>query len=298
MTPIIAGIKRKENYSPNHITNDSLILSCTGEALKKYGYKIKYYDETFIEESTIEEEVIFSMVRGPKGLLKLKELDDAGKLIVNSPASALNCYRVNTIDILSKAGIPIPASIITDVENCNTDFFETLDADKIWLKRGDVHAEHKEDVTCVRSLDELHSILSDFKKRSISKVVVQKHLTGDVVKFYSVMDSDFFHWYYTNGADMVEFDEVKLKEIAASSARLLGIDVYGGDAIISPEGSISIIDLNDWPSFAPVRDQAADAIAELIHNKISKSITMHYKITTEEEQLEFSKEQNYGKIRN
>jgi len=48
------------------------------------------------------------------------------------------------------------------------------------------------------------------------------------------------------------------------------LDIYGGDAVISPDGSISIIDLNDWPSFAPVRDQASKFIANLIFQKAKK----------------------------
>ena len=47
-------------------------------------------------------------------------------------------------------------------------------------------------------------------------------------------------------------------------AATLGISVYGGDAIISPDGTITLIDLNDWPSFAPCRGAAAFAIARFL----------------------------------
>lgn len=38
----------------------------------------------------------------------------------------------------------------------------------------------------------------------------------------------------------------------------------GGDAIITEKGEIYIIDFNDWPSFAPIKDLASKAIARLI----------------------------------
>ena len=44
-------------------------------------------------------------------------------------------------------------------------------------------------------------------------------------------------------------------------AQLVGIEVYGGDAIIDSEGRFYIIDFNDWPSFSRCRDEAAEAIA-------------------------------------
>ena len=268
MAQKIIGIKRKENFSPNHITNDALILSHTGDVLKSYGYEVEYYDEAYIENNEFDAEIIFSMVRGPEGLSKLKELENKGRIIINSPTSAINCYRESMIDLLSEAEVPIPRSVVVDVDITNVDFFETLGADKIWLKRGDIHAEHKEDVTCVSSMDELQNILLDFQKRKIARAVVQKHLVGKVVKFYSVKDSDFFHWYYSNEGPKIMFDEAKLKEYANRSAESMGLDVFGGDAVISPNGYISIIDLNDWPSFAPVRDQAAHVIGGAIHKKV------------------------------
>ncbi len=55
-----------------------------------------------------------------------------------------------------------------------------------------------------------------------------------------------------------------MRQWAVQSAEALGLYVFGGDAIISAAGDITIIDVNDWPSFAPVRDRAAVAIAELL----------------------------------
>ena len=59
----------------------------------------------------------------------------------------------------------------------------------------------------------------------------------------------------------------KLKSIALLAARSIGVEIFGGDAIITPEGSIYIIDINDFPSFSAVRHEAAQAISNLIKTK-------------------------------
>jgi hypothetical protein len=50
-----------------------------------------------------------------------------------------------------------------------------------------------------------------------------------------------------------------------------GLDIFGGDVIVSPEGELTLIDLNDWPSFAPCRERASYAIAEFISKRVHAS---------------------------
>ena len=57
------------------------------------------------------------------------------------------------------------------------------------------------------------------------------------------------------------FDVSALQSEVERLAQLVGIEVYGGDAIIDRKGRFYIIDFNDWPSFSRCRDEAAEAIA-------------------------------------
>ena len=41
--------------------------------------------------------------------------------------------------------------------------------------------------------------------------------------------------------------------------------------IVSPAGGLTLIDLNDWPSFAPCRDAAAAAIANYLVRRMDAS---------------------------
>lgn len=262
-----AGVRRKDVYSPNHISNDAMILMKTTEVLQSLGHEVKIYEESFIEKNELKEKFIFSMAQGPAGITNLEMMEKKGAFILNKPSSSLNTYRLAMIKLLTEADVSFPKSILVscgdEVDSC----FSLFNARKVWLKRGDVHAEHKEDVTLIYSKNELETTLKEFAKRGIGKAVIQEHLPGDTIKFYGVSGTNFLYWYYLNGNSHIQFNENELKKLAFSSAEVLGLDIFGGDVIISPKGSISVIDVNDWPSFAPVRDEAAEHIGQLIHKK-------------------------------
>jgi glutathione synthase/RimK-type ligase-like ATP-grasp enzyme len=213
------------------------------------------------------------MAQGIDSTMFLKELEKEGKVIINSPKGSINSYRINMVKILTEKGLPFPKSIVINVEEKNKIKFEDFNARKIWIKRGDVHAVHREDVTVVYSEEEKNNIITEFARRGIRDVVLQEHLDGDVIKFYSVRNTSLFHWFYLNGINHTPFEIKLLKDLGNKAADALGLEVYGGDAIVSGDGKISIIDVNDWPSFAPVREEASKAIAELIANKINNFVS-------------------------
>jgi len=52
----------------------------------------------------------------------------------------------------------------------------------------------------------------------------------------------------------------RLHQVAQTAAMALGLEVWGGDAIVDGV-DFKIVDFNDWPSFERVRMPAAAAIA-------------------------------------
>ncbi|MBK7381621.1 MAG: hypothetical protein IPJ03_22025 [Ignavibacteriales bacterium] len=267
-----AGIKRQTDFSPNHIENDSLIFMKTTESLIELGAEVKLYDEEEVNQIEIKEELIFSMAQGREANIKLLKKTEAGALIINSPQSVLNCHRLNMVKLLPGSNIPFPKSICGSLEEMKKIQFDSFNCRKIWIKRGDVHAVHSEDVTLVYSENEKNVTLKEFARRGINTAVLQEHLDGDVVKFYSVNGSDLFHWYYLNGIDHTEFDEKKLNELAVKSAAALSLEIFGGDAVIAKDSSVKIIDINDWPSFAPIKDKASKKIAKLIYERAKRYV--------------------------
>ena len=57
----------------------------------------------------------------------------------------------------------------------------------------------------------------------------------------------------------------RAEKMCDQAAQVLNVHIYGGDCIVSEDGTVRLIDFNDWPSFAPCRDEAAPHIAECIY---------------------------------
>jgi glutathione synthase/RimK-type ligase-like ATP-grasp enzyme len=262
----IAGIERKTEFSPNHEYNDYLIIHETARELKKLGAKVNIYKEEDLFDVEIKEDYIFSMVQSPNGSEKLLEIAKDKKFVINSPESVRNCYRYNLNRILKENNIPFPKSIIVYTNTKDFSFLESF-KNEMWIKRGDAHAVQKEDVVFIDDKSKVQDALKEFHSRGLERCAIQNNIEGDTVKFYSVYGEDLFYWYASDSKYYTNFDEEKLKETANKSAKSLGLEVFGGDAIITKDSDIYIVDINDWPSFAPIRDKASKVIGNLIYQK-------------------------------
>jgi len=264
-----AAVQRLHNYSPNHITNDLAIIRATGSALEAQGHSVIWFQEEDRLECA-DFDLVFSLAQGPGGVrLLMESLGRGGGCVVNKPEGVLNCYRYNMAPALIAAGIPFPRSIIVETSD-DPRIDGVIPGGKFWIKRGDVHALHREDVALAYSHAEVRSLLGEFRHRGIEKAVIQEHLAGDTVKFYAVKGTDYFAWYWLNGTEHTPFDAHRLTNLALACAETLELDIFGGDAIIGSDGSITIIDINGWPSFAPVREAAAVHIADLLIRKAAE----------------------------
>lgn len=280
----IAGIMRAGAYSPNHIGNDAAIFNLTADELRKRGFAVNVYSEEQFNSTDIEEPVIMAMCREQESIARLMRLEDEGRLVINSGYGIENCTRERMTRLLIGNGVPYPDSLIVNTNENVRDDLEKEAMSQVWIKRGDFHAMHKEDVSYCRHPEEAQEMLHEYFYRGIKRAVINRHLVGDLVKFYGVQDQDFFYWFYPfdeghskygheaiNGKSQgIPFEESHLKEICQKASEVLDVKIFGGDCIIDPDGSIRIIDFNDWPSFAPCRKQAAPAIAKCIAAAIKK----------------------------
>ncbi len=278
----IAGIMRAGAYSPNHIGNDAAIFNAAAEQLRKRGYVVNIYSEEQFNANDVKEDVILNMCREQASIAKLQKLEDAGKLVINSGYGIENCTRERMTRILLGSGIPYPESLIVNTDEAIKPLLKKSGFQSCWIKRGDFHAMHKEDVSYVRHPEEAQEVLQEYFLRGIKRAVINVHLVGDLVKFYGVKGTPFFYWFYPfdeghskygyeaiNGKSKgIKFDEKEMKKICQSAAEELNVDIYGGDCIVSPEGEMRIIDFNDWPSFAPCRTEAAPHIAKSVISAI------------------------------
>lgn len=269
-------------YSPNHVGNDAAIFNAVARQLSKRGCAVHIYSEEQFQMADIEEGVILNMCREQESIYKLQNLEEGGKLVINSGFGIENCTRERMTRMLIANNIPYPDSLIV---NTNEDVREELERagfGSCWIKRGDFHAMHKEDVSYCRHIEEAQEVLHEYYYRGIRRAVINRHLVGDLIKFYGVQGEPFFYWFYPfdeghskygyeaiNGkSEGYNFDLAALRDICDRASRLMDVKVYGGDCIISADGSMGIIDFNDWPSFAPCREEAAPAIAKCVLKEI------------------------------
>ena len=285
----IIGISRGTRFSPNHVGNDAAIYNKVIEELLRMGHSVRSYAEDEFANASLDElagaslegtfesssdglpEVVVTMARDKQTLARLLEWEARGVRIINSPRGILNCVRRPMTELLLAHKVPHPRSWIVATDEP----FPLEVTFPCWLKRGDSHAMVKQDVCYASTCDEAIRVVADMHERGIPSVVINEHLVGDLVKFYGVQGNDFFHWFYPSahshskfGLEAINgqtqglpFDPAQLKQYADEAARVLDVPVYGGDAVVMADGSIRIIDFNDWPSFAPCREEAARAIA-------------------------------------
>lgn len=280
----IAGIMRAGAYSPNHIGNDAAIFNATAEQLRRRGCQITVYSEEQFNHTTPPEDIIVNMCRERESIERLEALEDAGRLVINSGYGIENCTRERMTRLLLGNNIPYPESLIVDTDEDIRARLSDARFDKCWIKRGDFHAMHREDVSYCRHATEAQEMLKEYFYRGIPRAVINRHLEGDLIKFYGVSGQPFFFWFYPfdeghskygheaiNGKSQgLKFDENELRSICQRASEVTDVVIYGGDCIVGADGSISIIDFNDWPSFAPCRQEAAPWIAKAILARIRK----------------------------
>ena len=280
----IAGVMRAGAFSPNHIGNDAAIFNAAVEHLRKRGCEVKVYSEDQFNASEIEEPIILNMCREQASIAKLQALEDEGRLVINSGYGIENCTRERMTRILLAKKIPYPDSLIVNTNESVLDDLREAGFKSCWIKRGDFHAQHKEDVSYCRHPEEAQEVLHEYFYRGIKRAVINRHLVGDLIKFYGVSGQPFFFWFYpfdeghskygyeaVNGKSKgLSFDLDHLKEMCQNAADILDVKIYGGDCIVDPDGTIRIIDFNDWPSFAPCRTEAAPYIAKCVLSAIKE----------------------------
>jgi len=275
--PQLVAIYRSPLYSPmQHRVNDSAILDATVGELTAKGWRAVKTSEFEVEQGQLPvAELYLNMCQGSLAAEQLMPLESDGAVVVNRPSSALNCHRYRLVKRLGDSTLAFPRTLIL-ASSAPLPPPEQLDAlcpdgQKVWIKRGDVHAERPEDVVAApreRVAEELRA----FTARGIPWVALQEHVPGPIVKFYGVTDGRFFRWYGSEAGfagERPKVDENRLKALAFEAAAILGLEVFGGDVAFPEPDRPVLIDINDWPSFAPFREEAARAIGDYITRRFA-----------------------------
>ena len=259
------GIFREREHSPGRETDDSEILRLTAKCLEARGFQVtlKTADDV-LDVTEVPRVGIFLMCEQPRILEHLRGLELRGVVHVNSPLAVLNTYRERMIGQLSEANAPFIASHLVA-----TDRAPEVASFPVWVKRADVHNTQDGDVVFADGPAPLRDALAGLAQRGLTRAVIQPHVPGDLVKFYGIGGGgahgapSWFRWFYHKDQRVAEhpFDAGTLARVVRRAAMALGLEIFGGDAIVTASGELILLDVNAWPSFALYREEAADRIA-------------------------------------
>ena len=264
MKPLeLLGIYREQVFSPGKIDVDAAILDATVEELSHLGWEVRTLQAESLSDCSPRPEKVLSMAQSDRALKILECWCGQGTRVINTTNSVRNCYRKPLTDLLTKTGVCIPPSRMVTIEEVEKQISLQSSA-RLWLKRGDVHAMEPGDVASVTCREELNQAMAHFFARDIQDILIQEHVNGPVVKFYGVGRHEYFRAYLAANGEEFTAGIGRLWAVARGAAGAVGLEVYGGDAVLSDESGPVLIDLNDWPSFSRCRRSAARSIAAYV----------------------------------
>jgi glutathione synthase/RimK-type ligase-like ATP-grasp enzyme len=263
------GVYREAEFSPGKVEHDAAILDAVLAELKRHGVEVSAISAPrLVDDSSAGADLVLAMCQGERALGRLVALEQQGAIAVNSALAIRNCYRDLLCAGLVHAGVPVPTGALVRTGSRPPDLspLGVLDLDApMFVKRGDLHALAPDDVQRVESRGALRSALAGMAERGVPVAYVQQAVEGRVIKFYGVSGGEYFAALDEEGgkdeqSSMSDQVRLELARSAAAAATALGLEAWGGDAVIDGERFV-MIDFNDWPSFSRVREAAARAIA-------------------------------------
>lgn len=267
----VAAVLRDGIFSPNRIATDAAILHAVVAELRKRGCQVAVYSEEEFCALAVKEDVVLAMCRGARAVGKLQRLEDEGRVVINSGYGIENCIRMIMVRLLSNQALPIPQSFVVDTDVDVRKMLRDAGFDACWVRKGDAPVHHLEDIARCRHVEEAQEILHEFFFRHIRSAVISRDIDGEKIRCYGVASSGWFHAFRpfrSSGRDDIDGMPAALhsevKSICMKAAAVLGVDVFGCDMVLDADGRCWLVSFDDWPSFAPIRKEAARAIAKAV----------------------------------
>jgi len=258
------GVARERVYSPGKVEDDRAILDAVAERLRaRHRVTVISADDPLPQVAPPT--VVFAMCQGPAALTAMRAWEAAGVRVINSVAGIENAHRRRMLTAFARHGVRHPESVVLDTGDAVA--LPAWVDGGAWLKRGDVHATEAADVVQVADHAAARAALAGFARRGIASACLQRHVAGDVIKFYAVRGGAFFAWYGGEGVRLDAAAEAAMRALADAGAASLELEVFGGDCVRDGNGGLWLIDLNDWPSYGRCRFGAAEAIASYVQQQ-------------------------------
>lgn len=278
-------VSRSHVFSPNSVQRDEAIYKAVLRELKEQGEEVCCISENdliadpsmLLEADSYGAPKVISMGRDVRTLRILERSEAMGFTVYNAPSALLAGNRIHIDAVMDEVGLGMKTlGTTTDVANIEKEIGYPL-----WIKTAKTSTQHIDDVRFIDTRENLLKALSNFGSKPGNEWILCEHIVGDLIKFYGVEGTGFFFWMYpTQKSDFSKYGKEKhngkphgyrfseeiLKESLDEAAEALGMYIYGGDAVVRPDGSIVVVDFNDFPSFASCCRTAAEAIVARVLN--------------------------------
>jgi len=269
------GVFRETEHSPGRVDDDAAILRETGKRLEEIAdVTVRFLDPGSISEpGGALPSLIVAMCEAEAALQALHAWERRGVGVVNGTASVSSAHRERAAALLEGV-VPVPEGLVVDgAAPLPRGPREDALYAACWVKQATGHKTSDGSVAFASGTKAVRAALDRLRSRGVPRALVQRHVEGDWVKFYGVgggpkdpsLDggATWFEWFYPKERPVAghPFEAGALRAVARRSAGLLGLEVWGGDAIVTAAGEILVIDVNSFPSFALYREEAARRIA-------------------------------------
>ena len=279
-------IARHPRYSPNSEARDEALFRSLVMNFALQGVSVATFDEAVFENHPPQLEkstLILSMARSEAALQALSAAEECGVTVLNSSRALQKAQRTDFQQWFAKSGHAAKhwhTSELTPKLKATLPF-------PLWWKRNNPSTTSANDVQFVEHLAQLDAILSEHANED---ALVMEHIDGQLVKFYGVVGTNFFHAEPHSPKGFSKFGHEQHnhhKELALSSpmwkqtlramhtaatqvAQQSGFSIYGGDAILREDGTFVFIDFNDFPSFSACLPEASAAIVQYSLSLLAK----------------------------
>lgn len=283
----ILAIRRAPEHSPNNVEKDAAILQEVVSRLRAQGRWVDVMSEerlcTLRLPQLAQYRQVLHMARQFSTLNRLQRLDAK---VINRPQSVQTTAhsRELTFSLLHEAGLPVPPFWAYEPEEdemfqCEPHLQQLLPG---WVKATRAHGAQPDDVAWVQTPLQADAAVLQLAAQQVPDIIVMKHVVGDLLKVYAVASPQqfFLRTFYPQEQNYSKFgmaeqhnaplahypySPASLQQLAQGIADVLGLQIFGFDVIVREDGSMTIIDVNDWPSFSACRTEAAEAICQIVN---------------------------------
>lgn len=275
---MVTLISRHPKYSPNSEVRDEALFRSLVMNFALQGVSVATFDEAVFEHHPPQLEkstLIVSMARSEAALQALAVTEERGVPVLNSPRALQKAQRTDFQQWFAESG---HAAKHWHTSELTPELKATLPF-PLWWKRNNTATTSANDVQFIENKTQLDVLLQQHPQED---ALLMEHIDGQLVKFYGVVGTNFFHAEPHSPKGFSKFGHEQHnhhKDLAISSpmwkqtlhamhtaatqvAQQSGFSIYGGDAILREDGTFVFIDFNDFPSFSACLPEASEAIVQ------------------------------------